>query len=139
MNVKPVMWVLLVLLAIAVLPNVATAAHGPYFAWGGFAPWTYVPRTVYTMERRPYFAVNPPVYYSYPVARPYGHYPFPYLLAPPSRNVVAPQPVVVRNPYVPEPTTAKLQPQLELPARVQVVYPAAEFESPKSTAVSATR
>jgi len=26
----------------------------------------------------PYFAMHPPVYYSYPAARPYGYSPFPY-------------------------------------------------------------
>jgi hypothetical protein len=146
MNAKPVIWVLFTLLATCVLPNAAAEAHGPYFAWRGFAPWTYVPRSVYTVERRPYFAVNPPVYYSYPVSRPYGHFPYPYLLAPPSRSVARECPMVVQNPYVAGETVAKMQsddagvpPRATLPPRVQVVYPAAVFSNSKSMAVSATR
>ncbi|MCH2117677.1 MAG: hypothetical protein MK161_08270 [Pirellulales bacterium] len=51
----------------------------------------------------PYFALHPPVYYSYPVPRPYGYSPFAY-----SGNVRTPEimgevmgPVTIRNPFVP--------------------------------------
>ena len=51
----------------------------------------------------PYFALHPPVYYSYPVPRPYGYSPFAY-----SGNVRTPEimgeliePAIIRNPYVP--------------------------------------
>ena len=43
-------------------------------AWGGFAPWY----TGYTREHIPYYAMHPPVYYSYPVPRPYGWSPWAY-------------------------------------------------------------
>lgn len=32
----------------------------------------------YTVDQIPYFAQNPPVYYSYPVKRPYGLSPYPF-------------------------------------------------------------
>jgi hypothetical protein len=53
-------------------------------------------------DNLPYFALHPPVYYSYPVPRTYGYSPFAY---PP--NVMTPDvvvqtaPVTVMNPYVP--------------------------------------
>ncbi len=62
----------------------------------------------YNQPRIPYYALYPPVYYSYPVARPYGFSPFAY---PPGVMTpdVAPQPRAAeyRNPYVPSPTQPK--------------------------------
>jgi hypothetical protein len=60
----------------------------------------------------PYFALHPPVYYSYPVPRTYGYGPFAY---PPS--VMTPdvaggvQPMEIINPYVPsvDPKPASLE------------------------------
>ena len=56
----------------------------------------------YTDYRVPYFAAHPPVYYSYPVPRTYGHSPFAY---PPhfrTPDLTAPlAPVTINNPYVP--------------------------------------
>ena len=46
----------------------------------------------------PYFALHPPVYYSYPVARTYGFSPFPY--PPEVLTPELPPAPVVRNPYV---------------------------------------
>jgi hypothetical protein len=50
----------------------------------------------------PYFALHPPVYYSYPVPRTYGYSPFaypPHVMTP--EVVEAPQPVTIINPHVP--------------------------------------
>jgi hypothetical protein len=56
----------------------------------------------YNQPRIPYYALYPPVYYSYPVARPYGFSPFAY---PPGAMTpdAAPTSAAVeyRNPYVP--------------------------------------
>ena len=53
--------------------------------------------------RVPYFAAHPPVYYSHPVPRTYGHSPFAY---PPHFRtpevVEQVQPVTISNPYVPK-------------------------------------
>ncbi|MCC9604498.1 hypothetical protein LOC68_27730 [Blastopirellula sp. JC732] len=52
----------------------------------------------------PYYAIHPPVYYSYPVARPYGVSPFAIGAYQPSQRFVyqapTPEPQVVMNPYV---------------------------------------
>jgi len=50
----------------------------------------------------PYFALHPPVYYSYPVPRTYGYSPFaygPWVMTP--EVAPAPTPVTIINPYVP--------------------------------------
>jgi hypothetical protein len=48
----------------------------------------------------PYFALHPPVYYSYPVPRPYGYSPFAYLPNVMTPDII-PEPVEIINPYVP--------------------------------------
>ena len=135
MNAKLVICVLFAVSVACVLPNASVAADGLYFAWGGYAPRTYLPPSIYTLERPPYFALHPPVYYSYPVSRPYGHLPYPYLPPPPSRNIARERPIVVRNPFVTAETVTTVRSGggrvplvAALPRRVQVVYPAAVFD-----------
>ena len=57
----------------------------------------------YNQPRIPYYALYPPVYYSYPVARTYGYSPFAY---PPGTMTpeLAPdrQGAAIRNPFVPQ-------------------------------------
>lgn len=64
------------ILSILFLSRVASAQwaipFGGYWGWNG----SY---STYSQDSIPYFALNPPVYYSYPVARTYGLYPFPYI------------------------------------------------------------
>ena len=50
----------------------------------------------------PYFALHPPVYYSYPVPRTYGYSPFAYPPGVMTPELTAPpEPVTIINPYVP--------------------------------------
>ncbi len=50
----------------------------------------------------PYFALHPPVYYSYPVPRTYGYSPFAYPPGVMTPDIVPEsQPVTINNPYVP--------------------------------------
>jgi hypothetical protein len=57
----------------------------------------------------PYYALHPPVYYSYPVPRTYGYSPFaypPHVMTP--DVVIESQPVTIHNPHVPQqPADAK--------------------------------
>jgi hypothetical protein len=51
----------------------------------------------------PYFALHPPVYYSYPVPRSYGYSPFAYpgiVATPEVTEVSAPEPEEIINPHV---------------------------------------
>lgn len=72
------------------------AADGPYFA-GYWPTWQW---SVYLRENVPYYALNPPVYYSIPVARPYGYSPFAYPSWVKTPEIEAPRPAVIQNPYV---------------------------------------
>ena len=50
----------------------------------------------------PYFALHPPVYYSYPVPRTYGYSPFAYPPGVMTPELVGPpEPVTIINPHVP--------------------------------------
>lgn len=45
----------------------------PWFGYGNNGPAAYA---LGNIPAPPYFALHPPVYYSYPIAHPYGHSPF---------------------------------------------------------------
>jgi len=75
-------------------------------------PWYgHQPFSTYTQDYIPYFAKHPPVYYSYPVGRPYGFGPYAY---PPGVPTPGPtRPLVVKNSYVVQDTsmTSRRQPE----------------------------
>ncbi len=91
----------------------------------------------------PHFAAHPPVYYSYPVARPYGYSPFAYLphvQTPEIVEAVAPQ-EIINSFYVPnatkvekpsEDTTTQRDKQVEplLVINPYVAQPKTELKGP---------
>lgn len=93
---------LLALAALAIwgFGNEASADDGFYASWtplvyGGSAPNTYVGESI------PYYAAHPPVYYSYPRARPYGYSPYPWPpVVTPTECAVATEPLIIKNPHV---------------------------------------
>jgi hypothetical protein len=70
-------------------------AGGPcgygYFGYGGYS--------TYTREYIPYFAQHPPVYYSQPVARPYGYSPYAYPPGTLTPEPAAAAPKTIMNPF----------------------------------------
>ena len=81
----------------------------------------------------PYFALHPPVYYSQPVHRPYGHSPFAY----PGTHVTpepAPKAAMIQNPHV-RPAKQDAKPKLDLKKLTQLevvnpyVRPVTQFAS----------
>ena len=105
MNARLILWVVLAALVIPVLTAVATAAGGPgvcgYPGWGsGY----YAPRLYVRDDDIPYYAKHPPVYYSYPVPRPYGYSPFAYPPGTMTPEVKVREPLMVPNRYVPRKT-----------------------------------
>jgi hypothetical protein len=73
--------------------------------WGGIGA-LYNGLDVYNDYRVPYFAAHPPVYYSHPVPRTYGHSPFaypPHFRTPEIYEEVVP--LTINNPYVPSQET----------------------------------
>ncbi len=97
-----------------VLALVATLGARPGYAEPS-VPWPALPGQgygcyyilvdprLYPRERLPHFALYPPVYYSLPVPRPYGHSPFAYPpgYLTPKPAPVSVQPVTILNPFVP--------------------------------------
>lgn len=62
----------------------------------------------------PYFALHPPVYYSYPVPRTYGYSPFaypPYVMTP--EIAFEAQPVTIINPHVPKSKKDSSKPKVD--------------------------
>jgi hypothetical protein len=143
MNVR----MFLVAVAAFVVPHCAYGQYwcGSPYGWPGGCGPVY---STYCTESVPYYALNPPVYYSSRVPRTYGYSPFPYppgVLTPGSepprsvvvRNAYAPtegvadagtepsqsRPLRINNPYVEQPGKAA---KASKPAshRPQVVYPA---------------
>lgn len=72
--------------------------YGTYWGYGFGAPYNY-----YQRERINYYSLHPPVYYSHPVARPYGYSPFAYPPGTMTPDAPAGEPMSVTNPYVPQP------------------------------------
>lgn len=67
----------------------------------GYSYYPYLPRSVYVQDYIPYFAQHPPVYYSYPVPRPYGYSPYAYPPGTKTPEIVQPEPMVIQNKFVP--------------------------------------
>jgi hypothetical protein len=84
-------------------------------------------------ERPPYYALFPPVYYSFPVGRPYGYSPFAYppgFMTPEFEQVQAKE---VTNPYVPRKPVS--QPAQRTAAAPQIyLNPFIERRSPPALA-----
>ena len=81
-----------------------TQAQQPYYPAYSLLPG-YGRAGVYSTSRvptPPYFALHPPVYYSYPVPRPYGYSPFAYpeYMKTPAFKINKQQ--NIRNPHVPK-------------------------------------
>ena len=66
-----------VIAALIQLFGMAESAQAQYWGgYGGFGGYGFAPNFI--QDRIPHFAAYPPVYYSTPIARSYGHSPFPY-------------------------------------------------------------
>lgn len=92
--------------------------------------------------RVPYFAAHPPVYYSYPVPRTYGHSPFAYPphFATPEIACQAAAPVTIINPHAPtstQPATQKDQDEtVSAPAKPGPLVIHNPFATPSTYAAS---
>lgn len=97
----------LAVIALALVAMSASASafwpyHGIYAGWYGDGCYSN-----YSQESIPYFALHPPVYYSYPVARTYGLYPFPYFADDAISQRIVAEPRLVLNRFVDQKTTAE--------------------------------
>ncbi len=139
-----VVGVFLVVLGLGVLP---AAAQGPlpyFWNYGGCGyggGYGYGPWGGGFNVQVPYFAWNPPVYYSYPVAHPYGYSPYPnppYAIAteafsapaePPATSPGHQPPLRITNPYVTRGDGSKTDSAATTAILPKVVYPAAMAET----------
>jgi hypothetical protein len=92
---------------------------------GGFGYGWGMGQLYNSLEYRvPYFAAHPPVYYSYPVPRTYGHSPFAY---PPhfrTPEVVAePVALEISNPYVTPASSTEAAPERSVEAAPSAPQP----------------
>lgn len=98
--------------AFCLLAAASTAAEAQWSGYGygygmmnGGAWWNgSIYSGVIEDQRPPYFALHPPVYYSYPVPRTYGYSPFAYpgCTPTPDLHLEVVEPQMVPNPYVPQ-------------------------------------
>ncbi len=137
------------------LSGEAKAQYG-FFRGGCYsAYYGYGAANIYTAEPVPYYALHPPVYYSYPISRPYGWSPFPHAPLPYAAQRLEPavrvaQPLTIRNPYVVGAAAAGeastsgqplriVNPYVQGPGkakaatgdRPQIVYPASLAQAPR--------
>jgi hypothetical protein len=114
----------LILCCILCLISCQSASAGYYdfcSPWAGYGYGGYY-RTGYSLDYPPYFAMHPPVYYSYPIPRTYGDSPFPY---PPGLTAfqadsTLPQPQIIKNEHVDDgnPSNDQQQYQTRMPLRI---------------------
>jgi hypothetical protein len=93
-------------LMFSALGTTGAQASGPFGGCG--APFYYPFYAQYGREHIPYFALHPPVYYSYVVPRSYGYSPFAYPFGSPTPEIQfvppkeekKPEPKTMSNPHV---------------------------------------
>jgi hypothetical protein len=117
-----------------VVQSEAAGGDGPW-AYGGWGHWAYYfPNyPLYGREYIPYYALHPPVYYSFPIPRTYGRSPFAYppCGCGPEPVLQVAQPKVIANPFVehgePQPASpprsAEVQPKRVANPYVNVSHP----------------
>jgi hypothetical protein len=106
-------------LALVGWASLAVSVEGsePFHGWGqGYGPYCNPYSADFSGLYRvgriptpPYFSLHPPVYYSYPVARPYGYSPYaypPYVMTP---EPALPAPKVIQNQFVPKKTSTEVK------------------------------
>jgi hypothetical protein len=91
---------LFVLAALSISLSTAQAQFPCATPGAGFAGWSN-PYSYYVgSDRPPFYAMFPPVYYSYPVPRTYGYSPFAYPAGTMTPEIEISEPETIVNPYI---------------------------------------
>ncbi len=121
---------LLAVVCVALLVPAASAEPWGGFPWCGYGaywgPYGWWYPYSYQYDRIPYFALYPPVYYSYPLAQPYGLSPFNYGSYGYGGGSPAAQlagPVTVSNPYAPRMAAKETTPQPQVGGALRIDNP----------------
>jgi len=101
----------------------ATAAGQDISGCGWGYPYGWVSPSIYVTDYIPYYALHPPVYYSYPVARPYGYSPFAYPPGVMTPELPPPQAAILKNPFVPSGRGPAVTPNRVAAAPVRITNP----------------
>jgi hypothetical protein len=117
-----------------ILTTVAASEAQAFWGYGGwYGP--YYGFNLYGMDDVPYFAKNPPVYYSRPVARPYGFSPYaylPYVETPQAPVSFRGRPKQIVNEHM-DPSPMDENPPMNASAKTsgqrKTVYPIREYET----------
>ncbi|MEX0939486.1 MAG: hypothetical protein WDZ59_16605 [Pirellulales bacterium] len=133
---------LLLAAALAVVGGSSAQAQDPCCG-GAYYGYGFGVNRFYQSNRQiPYFALHPPVYYSYPVPRTYGYSPFAY---PPTVMTpeVEPEPLTVENTFLPQPAqpeeeaTDRSTESTRKPEPLVVFNPYVESSAPLAEAAAA--
>ena len=84
------------------------ASHTYGYGYHGLGGIFSTPYAMGRIPTPPYFMLHPPVYYSYPVARPYGYSPFAYPGTFRTPETTEPMPQNVTNPTLPPKVTVSI-------------------------------
>ncbi len=113
--------ILALLVATALVTAASRTEAGDYGLHGGLPWFGYgYSGSLYGLGRipvPPYYALHPPVYYSHPVPRPYGHSPFAWRSH--QSQLMAPQPKLTINPHF-KPETEKATENHSRTARITI-------------------
>jgi len=85
----------------SVVPSTTQAQNGTSYGGVGYGYYPFFGYNRGQQQYIPYFALHPPVYYSQPVARPYGYSPFAYPPGTVTPEPAEPKSELTINPYVP--------------------------------------
>jgi hypothetical protein len=123
MNTKSLICLVLVALGAFRCAGTAEGWDRPYYCDYALTSWLWPSGSLYVRDAiPPYFALFPPVYYSYAVPRTYGFSPYAYppgTITPASRQIA---PLVVRNEYL-SGTTAAAEPGPQQRPPLRIVNP----------------
>ena len=111
--------------------GVSAHAQGPGYGCGGYG-WGGPYYSIYGYEHIPYYALHPPVYYSYPIPRTYGYSPFAYPpgTMTPELHFEEPLPQTMMNPYVPRDGEAAAEPEQTAGGPLRIVNPFVAADRP---------
>lgn len=112
-----VMMIALILISLSIAASAQCPYGSPWNCYGGEGYYSN-----YSQESIPYFALHPPVYYSYPVYRTYGLCPFPYIAESDAAYSAPLEPKLVINPYVKQPNKPETVAKRIQPLRIVNPY-----------------
>jgi hypothetical protein len=108
----------------------------PYPTWGGYWDSPYATDRIPTP---PYFAIHPPVYYSYPFPRTYGYSPYAYPGTIETPQIEIERPAVIENPHTSDKKLKRDQRERTASTQKEIINPFASVHRQGSDSLAVTR